>query len=58
MKISTVATTILPISLVLLGLLQAQTTATLSVSAHMDIWQSGSYIDGSDGVPPAVFTFG
>jgi hypothetical protein len=57
MKISAALATILPISLLLAGSLQAQTTTTLTVSAHMDIWQSGGYIDGSDGVAPAVFTF-
>lgn len=57
MKISTVVPAILLISLVLTGSLQAQTFAKLSVSAHMDIWQAGGYSDGSDGVPPAAYTF-
>jgi hypothetical protein len=35
----------------------AQSAQTLSVSAHMDIWQSGGYNDGSNGTPPAAYTF-
>jgi hypothetical protein len=35
----------------------AQSAQTLSVSAHMDIWQSGGYNDGSDGTQPAAYTF-
>ena len=39
------------------GPLLAQSSQTLSVSAHMDIWQSGGYSDGSGGVAPAAYTF-
>lgn len=27
------------------------------MKARMDIWQAGGYSDGSDGMPPAVYTF-
>lgn len=39
------------------GSLLAQGSQTLSVSAHMDIYQSGGYSDGSGGSPPAVYIF-
>ncbi len=35
----------------------AQSQQTLSVTAFMDIWQSGGYNDGSGGSPPAVYAF-
>ena len=59
MKVSTVVTTVLSACLVLglAGPLAAQSSQTLSVSAYMDIWQSGGYKDGSDGVPPVSYTF-
>jgi len=41
----------------LAGSLLAQSSGTLSVSAHMDIWQSGGYNDGSGGSTPAGFAF-
>jgi hypothetical protein len=41
----------------LAGTLLAQGSQTLTVSAQMDIWQSGGYSDGSDGVPPAAYAF-
>jgi hypothetical protein len=51
--------TVLQASLVvgLAGTLLAQSSETLSVCAHMDIWQSGAYNDGSGGLPPAAYTF-
>jgi hypothetical protein len=39
------------------GPILAQSPQTLSVTAFMDIWQSGGYNDGSGGSPPAVYTF-
>ncbi len=37
--------------------LLAQGSQTLSVSAFMDIWQSGGYNDGSGAEPPASYAF-
>ncbi|MGA2591430.1 MAG: hypothetical protein ABSH32_16035 [Bryobacteraceae bacterium] len=36
---------------------QCQTVRTLAVSSHTDIYRAGGYDDGSDGVPPAVYSF-
>jgi hypothetical protein len=41
----------------LAGTLFAQGSQTLTVTAFMDIWQSGGYNDGSNGVPPVAYTF-
>jgi len=38
-------------------LLYSQTEVTLEVSAHMDPYRAGGYDDGSDGIPPAVYSF-
>jgi hypothetical protein len=35
----------------------SQTTVTRVISAQMDVYRAGGYDDGSDGIPPAVFTF-
>jgi len=45
----------LQMGLALAGSLRAQ--VTLSVSAHMDVYQAGGYSDGSDGVAPSVYAF-
>jgi hypothetical protein len=41
----------------LAGTLLAQSSETLSVTAFMDIWQSGGYNDGSNGLPPVAYAF-
>lgn len=57
MKTVKLISLLLPLIPVLGGRLDAQDAATLSVSAHMDIYRAGGYNDGSDGSAPAVFTF-
>jgi hypothetical protein len=37
--------------------LPAQDQVSLTVDATMDIYRAGGYNDGSDGVPPGVFSF-
>jgi len=49
--------TVIQIGLVLAGSLPAQSGLTVSVSALMDVYRAGGYDDGSDGLPPAAFTF-
>jgi len=56
-KISTVLTLLqLSWALAMSGRLQGA-GAELLVSSHMDIWRAGGYDDGSDGVPPATYSF-
>ena len=59
MKVSTVLVTVFQAVLVfgLAGTLLAQSSETLSVTAFMDIWQSGGYNDGSNGLPPVAYAF-
>jgi hypothetical protein len=51
-----VSTTVILVSCTA-GPLLAQSSETLSVTAFMDIWQSGGYNDGSNGLPPVAYAF-
>jgi hypothetical protein len=58
MRLSTMAMMVqASLVLCLTGSLLAQSSETLSVTAFMDIWQSGGYSDGSGGSAPAAYTF-
>ena len=48
---------IIGLMLWLAGVLLGQTSQTLTVTAFMDIWRSGGYNDGSNGVPPVAYAF-